>query len=74
MKRSIDDAGVDRFARAMRAKLAEKAAEGKYGWDDPDVCDIDELKGMLIEHVEKGDPVDIANFCMMIWNRERSKS
>lgn len=24
---------------------------------------------MLLEHVVKGDPVDVANFCMMLWIR-----
>jgi hypothetical protein len=24
---------------------------------------------MLIAHLAKGDPIDVANFAMMLWNR-----
>lgn len=72
MRRHKDDIGVDHFALAMRLKLRNKRAEGKYGWDDPLVCSMEELHEMLNEHIAKGDPVDIANFCMMIWNREHA--
>lgn len=66
-----DAVGCDRFMVAMKEKLRTKAAEGKYGWNNPDVCSLDELQHWLREHIEKGDPVDIANYCMMIWNRSR---
>jgi hypothetical protein len=33
------------------------------------VCSIEDLSLWLGEHILKGDPVDIANYCMMIWNR-----
>jgi len=45
--------------------------KGRGGWDKPNECDVEDLAAMLVQHVEKGDPVDIANFCMMIWNRVR---
>lgn len=64
-----DDAAVDRFAEAMKAKLAKKRAEGRAGWEDPQVCPSGRLQQMLIDHLTKGDPVDIGNFAMMIWNR-----
>jgi hypothetical protein len=65
-----DELGVKRFAKAMNAKLSDKRAQGKYGWNKPDDCTIAYLRRLLETHVEKGDPVDIANFAMMIWNRE----
>jgi hypothetical protein len=79
-----DDVGVERFAKAMSAKLAKKRDEGRGGWNrepytvQPDRgdrverlgCTVAGLRKMLREHFESGDPVDIANFCMMIWNRE----
>lgn len=64
-----DDAAVDRFGEAMKAKLAEKREQGKAGWDDPARCTTAFLSGMLREHVAKGDPLDVGNFAMMLWCR-----
>ena len=68
----IDDVGVDRLAAAMKAKLAEKRAEGYGGWNDPDECPPGRLAQLLHDHLSKGDPLDIANFAMMLWNRGES--
>lgn len=80
-ERHWDDLAVDRFAYAMKAKLAKKRAEGYGGWDRkihmPGLdgrgfyyeCPNSLLSRLLREHVEKGDPVDVANFCMMIHQR-----
>jgi hypothetical protein len=64
-----DIEGCKRFQEAMLKKLSIKRAEGKYGWNNPDVCSTQDLAVWLEEHFKKGDPVDIANYCMMIWNR-----
>lgn len=64
-----DDLAVDRFAAAMKAKLAKKRAEGRGGWEDKDDCSNDFLSQLLREHVEKGDPVDVGNLAMMIHQR-----
>lgn len=58
-----DDAAVDAFANAMKAKLAKKRAEGRGGWQ---ACDAAYLSELLRGHVEKGDPVDVANLSMML--------
>lgn len=63
-----DDAAVDRFAAAMKDKLAAARAKGRSGWDDPE-CSQDRLSHMLREHVAKGDPRDVANFCAFLWCR-----
>ncbi|SNS15958.1 hypothetical protein SAMN04488503_2988 [Humidesulfovibrio mexicanus] len=59
---------VRRFAEALAKKLL--ASEIKYGygngWKDPG-C-VEELRGKLAEHVAKGDPVDVAAFCAMLWH------
>lgn len=68
--READNLGTCRFLIAMQEKLALKREEGRGGWNCPSECGLDDLKEMLEEHVPKGDPVDIANFAMMIWNRE----
>jgi hypothetical protein len=59
---------VDRFAAALKEKLA--AAEKKYGYSDGwaktgwlDVC-----RAKLIEHVHKGDPRDVAAYCAFLWH------
>lgn len=64
-----DDEAVDRFAAAMKAKLEKKRAEGRGGWEDKNQCSAEFLNRLLNEHVGKGDPVDVGNLAMMLWNR-----
>lgn len=69
----IDEVGVDKLAECMKEKLAQKRHEGRGGWYT-DECSQDILSDMLRQHVEKGDPIDVANFCMMLYMRgERIK-
>lgn len=63
-----DDEAVERFAAAMKTKLRKKRAEGRSGWDGPE-CDANVLSGLLREHVEKGDPLDVGNLSMMLHQR-----
>lgn len=65
-----DDLAIDEFAAAMKAKMARRRADGAGGWDDPARCDVLHLASLLVNHVIKGDPVDVANFCMMLHHRE----
>lgn len=60
-----DNLAVDAFAVAMKEKLAAARAKGRGGWQE---CDAGVLSGMLREHVKKGDPRDVANFCMFLWS------
>lgn len=72
-----DDDAVDRFAAAMKAKLAKKRAEGVTGWDDPEQCHIDYLTHLLREQIHSRavfDPIDIGNFAMMLHNRPETPS
>lgn len=59
---------VDRFAAALKAKLAK--AEAKYGyaigWADGDWQD--KCQRDLAEHVIKGDPLDVAAFAAFCWH------
>lgn len=64
-----DDMAVERFARVMQIKLAQKRTQGGGGWEDRSQCSNAMLSQMLREHVEKGDPVDVANLAMMIHQR-----
>ena len=63
-----DDAAVDRFAVAMKAKLAKKRADGRGGWEGS-TCSEAFLSKLLREHVEKGDPLDVGNLAMMLHQR-----
>jgi len=70
-----DDLAVDRFAAAMKAKLAKKRTEGRGGWEDKTQCTADFLSKLLRGHVDKGDPVDVGNLAMMLHQRgERIES
>jgi hypothetical protein len=68
-----DDIAVESFASHMKQKLAAKRLDGRHGWDNKDVLhggiSGEELSLMLRRHVEKGDPIDVANFCMMLYHR-----
>lgn len=64
------DAAVDAFAAVMKARLADKAREGRRGWDDPAAREA--IYTTLLAHAA-GVPlaaeqeVDVANFAMMLW-------
>ena len=60
-----DERAVADFSRAMTTKMALGRVKGHSGWQ---TCPIEILWSMLRDHVEKGDPVDVGNFAMMIWN------
>lgn len=67
-----DHAAVDAFADAMKVKMADARAKGRGGWEDPAQCSAEDLSRMLRDHVEKGDPRDVANFCMMLHQRREA--
>jgi hypothetical protein len=64
-----DNLAVNRFADAMKAQLSDKRKQGFGGWDNPEECTASWLSELLRKHVEKGDPIDVANFCMMLHQR-----
>lgn len=72
--RTPDEISVDNFADAMKKKMASSSAKGRSGWDQPDECDPDFLRHCLREHIAKGDPVDVGNFAMMLFNRNEPTS
>lgn len=67
-----DDIAVDKFAAAMKAKMAKQRAKGYGGWDEKLECEADHLQHLLVSHIAKGDPVDVGNFAMMLFNRGES--
>lgn len=70
-----DDLAVDRFATAMKAKLARSRQKGRSGWNDRAQCSGEHLANLLIEHLAKGNEgtfEDVANFAMMLHQRGES--
>ena len=63
---------VLRFATAMAHKL--HAAEIKYGYSDGwgSTDWMDECRKRLREHLNKGDPRDVANYCAFLWHHNES--
>ena len=69
-EQSADERLVGYAAMAMKKKLEIARAKGRGGWWDSEICSIDQLRGLLREHLEKGDMVDVMNFAAMIYARE----
>lgn len=67
-----DDEAVDRFAAELKAKLADARAKGRGGWEDKAQVSAQDLSDMLLAHVFKGDPRDVANFAMFLHQRGES--
>lgn len=61
---------VVRFARALAGKLAD--AEKKYGFTDGWLRSdwMVECREKLREHVQKGDPRDVAAYCAFLWHHD----
>lgn len=59
------DRAVDDFAEFMKRKLDKAKQSGRTGWDSPSWSPED-ISAALHEHVRKGDPTDVANFCMFL--------
>ena len=67
--RHPDDIAIDTFAQAMKNKMARQREKGFSGWDDKSQCTEEYLAQLLVKSISKGDPVDVANFAMMLFNR-----
>jgi hypothetical protein len=68
----FDDVAVDRFADAMKVKLAAAREKGRSGWDDKASCSGEYLASLLVDHLSKGNAgtfEDVANFAMMLHQR-----
>ena len=64
-----DDLAVDRFAIAMKARLAAQRAGGREAWRDPHTADPEDLAAALMNAIAAGHAIDIAVRCMQL--RER---
>ncbi len=64
-----DDAAVDRFATAMKERLACKRLEGLHGWQDPKWVSDESLITNMLQRARAGKYVGLANFAMMLHER-----
>lgn len=63
----VDNAAVEVLAMNMKAKLAVQRDKGYRGWNND--CTQQHLSDLLRQCVDKGDPVDVANFCAFLLAR-----
>ncbi len=73
------------FFRAQWERLVEKKAQGFTGWDDPDDLPDTSLIARIYQKAERlrrwsdagevarKDLLDIANFALFLWHRERQR-
>ena len=77
-----DALGVIGFTYAMNQRMTECRNMGKAGWHKPGTIDpvkgsdneIERFKNDLLLAAQEGRMVDAANYCMMIYHRERMKN
>ncbi len=65
---------IDYFSKSMKEKLLLKLDAGYRGWDETE--NKESIEAYLKDHVKKGlqnkgNLVDIANFCAMLWNMDK---
>lgn len=68
-----DNLAVDRFAFAMKQRLAEKRQEGRSGWDQPAECSERYLAERLVDASFRGSYIGVANFAMFLHERGASR-
>lgn len=70
----LDDVVCLQGGEAMVMKMRASAAKGRSGWNDREDCPTELLQRMLVEHVAKGDPVDVMVIANMLRHRGESTS
>ena len=66
-----DDNAVSLLSMAMTTKLRKMRTKGRAGWDS-ESCSQQHLSNLLRAAVEKGDTVDVANYCAFLLARVES--
>lgn len=65
---------VERFALAMKARIAEKAKEGNNGYKN---LSLEEIEGIIRDLVNDGNlgnknDIDLANWCLFYWLKKQN--
>lgn len=67
-----DTQAIMQFRLEMQVKFEHsKIIKGRSGWRD---MTVDELWQALREHVDKGDPVDVGLYAMMIYHNRKKQA
>ena len=70
-EQAIDEWAVDRMAERMKAKLAKKREDGRWGWyKGGPLCYDEDLIEMIEDHVKRGNWTDVANLAMFMSLRD----
>jgi len=68
-----DDEVADRFAAALKAKMAKSRANGREGWNDPARTSDQTIAVELVQHLFKGNPGNILDLgCLAMMLHERN--
>lgn len=62
----LENKAVDYLAKQMKQRLKEKRLQGYGGWTN---CDKTIMLNGLNKSVDKGNPVDVANYCALLLAR-----
>lgn len=69
LEERINNRMVDKISKAMKDKLEVTKKKGRSNWYDETYCPKKKLEDEFYAAVEKGDPVDVANYCGMFYAR-----
>lgn len=61
------------FISLMERRLEKKGEEGFVGWDDTDLISDNEIESRLLEAAAVGRFVDVANFSMFLYYRQKER-
>jgi len=62
---------LSEFNEEMIVKLDDADLNGRSGWNDPDQLSTGGLYNLFAKARHDKDWVSVANYAMMIWNREQ---
>ena len=64
------DSAIDAFALSLKVKALKSQELGRKGWAIPDWEEA--CREQMLEHIKKGDPLDVATYCLFMWYHEWS--
>ena len=63
---------VDYTKEEMQKRLRLKQKLGRRGWWDKGACSNTDLQNKILEHISKGNWIDVANYAAMLHYRENN--